>query len=722
MSEELIDKRLFELKDYFDDLFFKVDPNILLDEQQRRAIIDNSTNLLIIAGAGSGKTTTMVAKTIYLIEKMNYKQSDIVVISFTRKVKEEIEDLLHDKFGYSDVNVTTFHSLGLKIINDSGYNYEKIIDDEGQFALLNDYIKEVLFNDKYKFKKFINAFSKYLYFRDGWENFSNFNEYHDYNYKRVMESKNLNMKQYNDLKIEERTKYNKTITGEFLRSKEEVRIANFLYLNGIYFEYEKRYSGVENYHPDFYIEQLENANYIEHFGVDENGSNTMYTRRELQSYLKTLKLKKNHFNSLDEKLFIVTYSNYENTETTYIEELKKALISRGYTFTPKSDLEVYIQLRDTSRDGYAYKFIEKIAIPFIGLFKQQGFNADHIDEILKDTSDHISEQLEVLREFIVYYQNKLEEKKLIDFEDMIYKAYNLMPKMAESSLGVDYKYLIIDEYQDISSSRLDLVKRMADLFDAKVMAVGDDWQTIFGYSGARIDLFKNFSEELENANKIAIENTYRNSQELIDVAGEFILKNTDQIVKKLVSKKHLSNPVELYFYDDSDKSRIAYIMAESVEKILDIIVKDDKAKKILFMGRYKKDVWKINDPDRFKIFNSKVISKKYPNLDIEYLTVHKAKGTGYDYCVLLDLNDNKYGFPSKIEDIPVVKLIRPKIAEPIDYPEERRLFYVALTRTKNKIFILVPKGHASTFSEEIDDFDQVGIIDIDDIEILDFKL
>ena len=166
-----------------------------------------------------------------------------------------------------------------------------------------------------------------------------------------------------------------------------------------------------------------------------------------------------------------------------------------------------------------------------------------------------------------------------------------MPRLKESNLKVDYKYLIIDEYQDISQSRLKLVKRLANLFDAKVMAVVDDWQTIFGYSGARIDLFKNFESEMEDAARIPIERTYRNSQELIDIAGEFVLKNKEQIIKKLISDKHIQYPVEIVIYDDSDREKLNYHRALAVEKILDYIVSKDPNSKVLFMGRYKKDVY-----------------------------------------------------------------------------------------------------------------------------------
>lgn len=704
-----LNNKLEEYKEYFDNMFIKVDPNIILDEQQRTAVLIDSNNLLVIAGAGSGKTTTMVAKVKYLIEKCGYKESDILVLSFTKKVKKELEDIIHEKFGYRNVNVSTFHSLGLKIINTSGYNYKDIIDDEGQYKIFSNYIKNVLFNDKEKFERFLNAFDKYLNFNDEWRMYDNFNDYHDYMYKNKMIKDNLNVSQYNKFQINKRRNYNKTIRGEYLKSKEEVDIANFLFKNGINYEYEKKDENGKWYHPDFYIKQLENENYIEHFGIDENQHNDMFTEEELVSYLKSYKVKQSYINennNIDK--FIVTYSKYENG-SDYLTELEKELRKRGYCFIPKSDEEIYNQLKDTNQDGYIIQFIEKLLIPFIALYKQQGYDYDYFSKLINENEGNLKEQLIILRDFFRYYQDELDKNRLLDFEDLIYKGYYNIPKLREQNLGVDYKYLIIDEYQDISNNRLNLVKRMSKLFDAKVMAVGDDWQTIFGYSGARIDLFKNFEREMDDAQSIPIERTYRNSQELIDIAGNFILKNEEQIIKKLISDKHLQYPIEIVIYDDSNKEKLNYQRALAVEKILDYIVSKDPNSKVLFMGRYKRDVYNVKSNDKFKIYKNKVVSNKYPKLKIDYLTIHQAKGLGYDYCVLLDLSDDKYGFPSKIEDFPVVKLIRPKINEPIDFPEERRLFYVALTRTKNKIYLLVPRKKVSSFAKELEDYSNVRV-------------
>ena len=282
---------------------------------------------------------------------------------------------------------------------------------------------------------------------------------------------------------------------------------------------------------------------------------------------------------------------------------------------------------------------------------------------------------------------------------MINLSYQVIDKVGEKNLGVNYKYIIIDEYQDISIQRYNLTDKIAKLFNAKIFAVGDDYQSIFAFAGSRVDLFTNFKQYMQNAKKIPIENTYRNSQELLDIAKDFINKNKHQIEKTLKSNKHLAKPVEIYLYDDNDPF---YSNTHKAKTINYIMSKINPNEKVLFLGRYNKDIDSLLLDKYFTKKNKeRIIWNNNPDLKIDFLTVHASKGLGYDEVVLINAIDDKYGFPSKIEDEPLIKLIKPSIDENIMYPEERRLFYVALTRTKNKVYIVCPKSKVSSFVKEI---------------------
>lgn len=705
-NRKYVDNKLIKYKSYFDNMFNDIDKNIILDKSQREAIICDEDNLLVLSGAGSGKTTTISAKVKYLIDVKNIKPDKICVITFTKKAKEELDYKINKIFN-SNVDIYTFHSLGLKIIK---YYYKNkdidIIDEKGQYKIICDYIKNNLFKDKDKFSLFFEAFKNKTSFSEEYKLFDNYYDYHNYMYKRKYINSNTTMDNYIKEQAKRRRNYLKTLNGEYCKSKEEVDIANFLYLNNIDYQYEKSYKKLDNlkiYKPDFYIEQNNNYNYIEHFGIDKvNKTNNHYTKEELTNYLKNMKLKeKYHCDEKIEDLFIITYSKVLG-KRNYLSVLKDSLIKKGYVLSKKDNNLVYERLKDTSEDRYINNFVNRIVIPFISYFKRSNYKLDDFKNIKTD-NDLLNKQINVISDIYLNYESKLREKNLIDFEDMINISYKVMPYIKEKNLGVDYKYIIIDEYQDVSMQRFNLTKRIEELFKSKIIAFGDDYQTIFGFSGSRIDLMTEFRNYLSDAKQIPIPNVYRNSQELIDVATKFINKNSKQIKKKLISNKRLINPIELYIYNDSNYINTNINKSIILSNILDKIYLSNNKSNVLLLERYNNDIDTILNNNLFIRKNHEnIIYKKHEDMKIDYLTIHKSKGLEYDNCILINAIDDKYGFPSKIEDEEIIKLLKPKIEENIFYPEERRLFYVAMTRTKNKLYILVPKSKTSSFIREIE--------------------
>ena len=705
-NRKYVDNKLIKYKFYFDNMFNDINKNIILDKSQREAIICDEDNLLVLSGAGSGKTTTISAKVKYLIDVKNIKPDKICVITFTKKAKEELDYKINKIFN-SNVDIYTFHSLGLKIIK---YYYKNkdidIIDEKGQYKIICDYIKNNLFKDKDKFSLFFEAFKNKTSFSEEYKLFDNYYDYHNYMYKRKYINSNTTMDNYIKEQAKRRRNYLKTLNGEYCKSKEEVDIANFLYLNNIDYQYEKSYKKLDNlkiYKPDFYIEQNNNYNYIEHFGIDKvNKTNNHYTKEELTNYLKNMKLKeKYHCDEKIEDLFIITYSKVLG-KRNYLSVLKDSLIKKGYVLSKKDNNLVYERLKDTSEDRYINNFVNRIVIPFISYFKRSNYKLEDFKNIKTD-NDLLNKQISVISDIYLNYESKLREKNLIDFEDMINISYKVMPYIKEKNLGVDYKYIIIDEYQDVSMQRFNLTKRIEELFKSKIIAFGDDYQTIFGFSGSRIDLMTEFRNYLSDAKQIPIPNVYRNSQELIDVATKFINKNSKQIKKKLISNKRLINPIELYIYNDSNYINTNINKSIILSNILDKIYLSNNKSNVLLLERYNNDIDTILNNNLFIRKNHEnIIYKKHEDMKIDYLTIHKSKGLEYDNCILINAIDDKYGFPSKIEDEEIIKLLKPKIEENIFYPEERRLFYVAMTRTKNKLYILVPKSKTSSFIREIE--------------------
>jgi len=703
-NRSYVDDKLKKYKEYFDNMFIDIDKNIILDKEQREAIICEEDNLLILSGAGSGKTTTISGKVKYLIDIKNVNPKSISVVTFTKKAKEDLEHKINEIMNLG-VDIYTFHSLGLKIIKNYDNKDYDIAEEKDKYNIISNYIKNILFKDKDKFNTFFEAFKDKTKFNEEYKLFDNYLDYHNYMYKRKYITESKTMDDYIKEQASRRKSYLRTINGEYCKSKEEVDIANFLYLNCIDYEYEKQHKKIDNkkiYKPDFYIEQNNNFNYIEHFGIDRvYNTNNRYTEKELKAYLNNMNLKiEFHKKEKLENLFIMTHSKEEG-KVNYLEVLKKSLINKGYILKRRSNEEIYERLKQTSEDRYIVDFINRIAIPFISYFKKTDYKIEDLDKFKKD-NDILNIQIDVMKDILINYEKELNEKNLIDFEDMINRAYKIMPRVKEKDLGVDYKYIIIDEYQDVSIQRFNLTKRISKLFSSKIIAVGDDYQSIFGFSGSRIDLMTDFKSYLEDTKQIPITNVYRNSQELIDIATNFINKNNTQIKKKLFSIKKLDNPVEIYIYDDSEYLETNNNKSVLVDEIIDkIYIKDNKSK-ILILQRYNNDIDTILNNNLFVRKNSEsIINKKHNDIKIDYLTIHKSKGLEYDNCILINAIDDKYGFPSKIEDENVIKILKPKLNENIEYPEERRLFYVALTRTKNKLYIVCPKSKVSKFIKEI---------------------
>lgn len=336
--------------------------------------------------------------------------------------------------------------------------------------------------------------------------------------------------------------------------------------------------------------------------------------------------------------------------------------------------------------------LEKTCISFVRLMKCNNYKLSDflifLSKIKKTLNYRKYRQEKIILTMIlncfIKYQTYLIENNEIDFDDMIIKATKLIAEY----FSKDLKYIIIDEYQDTSLIRFNLIKEIIKKTNSKLMVVGDDFQSIYKFTGCDISLFLNFSTYFPDAKIMKLEQTYRNSQELIEIAGKFIMKNKYQIKKELYSKKNLKDPIKIINYHDIQKSFL-----QIVKKLSNNI-----NQKILVLGRNNFDINYILNSE-VKLKKDKLIIKDYENLDITYMTIHKSKGLESDNVILLNLKQEITGFPSQIKDNQLFRLINKKDSYP--YSEERRLFYVALTRTKNYVYLLVPNKNPSIFIEEL---------------------
>ena len=332
--------------------------------------------------------------------------------------------------------------------------------------------------------------------------------------------------------------------------------------------------------------------------------------------------------------------------------------------------------------------LKRLIKTFISLFKSNNYQIDYFLTILKKIKYTLNIKQYYINKNIILliiniyltYEEKLKENNCIDFDDMINKCTEIIKS---SHIIPKWKYIIVDEYQDTSLTKFYLLETLINKTKANFLAVGDDFQSIYRFTGCDLHIFLNFTKYFKDSHIYKIVNTYRNPQELINIAGNFIMKNKRQLKKQLISNKHINNPIIIYKTNN-------YI--KTLKDILLTINESD----IFVLGRNNNDINKYID----NTYNKKDNEYTFNNITFKYLTIHRSKGLEANNVILINLEDNILGFPSKIKDEKILKYVN-NTKNYYPYEEERRLFYVALTRTKNRVYIISPIKNESIFIKEI---------------------
>ncbi|ANX11667.1 hypothetical protein ABE41_006575 [Fictibacillus arsenicus] len=699
-NEEFVTREMAEEKDFFSDIDGKE-----LDKQQKWAVIIDEDANLIIAGAGSGKTLTISGKVKYLVEKKRVSPNDILLVSFTKKAAKEMEERIKERLNIN-VDVKTFHKIGIGII--TAYSDNKPDVESDPKKIIKDYFNQEFYDNPEQLKRMIEFFGYYLHIPKDLEEFNNLGECYDYH--KHLDFETLKSKYEDKNYINENTEKLKqnltTISGEKVKSLEEVMIANFLFLNGVEYEYEKDYEYVTSdqfhrqYKPDFYLPEYDI--YIEHFGITKDNRTPWLSEIDEIKYIKSMEWKRELHNEKETNL-IETYS-YLTKEGRLLETLRKKLLEQGVIFIEVDIIDISNKIYDTENGNHFGEFI-KFVSSFINLFKSNGYDFDQFETFIKilDKGNSFFYNrtrlfLEITKPIYRYYQSQLKQHNLIDFNDMINRATSIV-KAGE--INFSYKYIIIDEYQDISVSRYKLIQEIRDRTKAKVMCVGDDWQSIYRFAGSDLNLFTDFEKYFGRSELMKIEKTYRNSQELINVAGNFVMRNKKQIKKNLVSGKNNDQPLRIFGYTGENEK------LSSLKHLIEQIVNDYGPKaQIMLLGRNNFDIKFVDENDDFDVKNTKdnikVTYKKYPELDIFFLTAHRSKGLESDNVIIINTSNSLLGFPNRVADDPILSLVITSQDE-LELAEERRLFYVALTRTKNVTYVLTPDLKMSVFIKELID-------------------
>ena len=674
-NEEIVQNILDTHKVFFDHCL-----KYPLDKQQRRSIVSEEDNCLVVSSAGSGKTSSIVGKVKYLTEVKGIAPHKILLISYTNKAAAE----LTERMATNGLKGYTFHKLAIDIIGRATGTKPSICDNTD--SLFVDIYHTLLGNKDFK-NSIVEYFIDYQSNEADWEQRKNERR------EKLSEQKNVQLKaMFPDM--DGRTIY--------VRSEQEQKICFVLSSLGVRFRYEEAYEHQlademhSQYRPDFSIYFKQNGVtkriYLEHFGIDEHGlvpawfakdKNITYEEAN-QKYNDGITWKKAAHEKFGTQLLVTSSADFHYSDIR--DKLRKLLDDAGVPIQEKTDEELYdLVLPKGSKQEKAFI---RLVVTFVTLVKSSCKSVKDVLKRAKYAEDERSVFIikNIFQPVYERYISALRDNNQIDFTDAILQA----TEICRVSRPVGYDYIIVDEFQDISVDRYNFLKVLREGNPpAKLYCVGDDWQSIYRFSGSDMALFNQFSEYFGATEINKIETTYRFGEPLVSLSSHFIQRNKSQIQKDIHSfSSEMKTELEFYSYDRHD-------YCNTIGRLVASIPSD---KSIFLLGRYSFDDYylsfmyqSIKEGNRFFY----VIGGR----KIEFLTVHKSKGLEADYVILLQCNKDTYGFPSLVSDDPVLNYVLTK-SDQFPYGEERRLFYVAITRAKMKTLVLYDKRFPSVFVDE----------------------
>lgn len=660
-----------------------------LNSKQKEAVVCHDNCVLVLAGAGSGKTKTLLQKIIYLIEEKGVSPSSILAITFTKNATNEMIDRLimaadtsgsyeqlllsksstkaeknqeryrqQKKYKWIDaLTVRTFHSFCYSVLRSDGVNEFdnkfKIIGDEKKLEEdeLSKYIApETVFEVFHKLiieqcedNQYLLSLKRYVL---------------DYLVDKIHIPKN-------DVLQPKDGKFFTTLNGTRVRSKSEQFIADWLYRHSIKYEYEPLLKGVDfDFRPDFYVPE---ANlYLEHV------SDKSFPTGDKEKQFEKGKL-----------LFVKTYDSMTHDSALFNHTLDKIIKNRLPLNYHKS---VSLSFREefNGYQEYIKDFIQQV-MRITDMIKVENQSTKVVlEKARKDQHERIRNFYELAIPVVDKYIHYTVNKSYLDFNDLISTCASLYKNHDDilKKYKAKYQYILVDEFQDVNNLQVDLIKLLLTE-QTQLFCVGDDWQSIYGFRGSNVDYIIDFEKHFPNSKIIKLDQNYRSTQNIVGASNEVIKHNKFKIEKSIHS--HKKSVHKIVVYSGSTEQENIDFCFDKVHELMDEGLNPDD---ILFLYR------------RSKMFFNYFSKFKKQNVKVQGKTIHASKGLEAKAVFILGLTEGHGGFPDIWLEDRIFQVIKTANRDLL-LEEERRLFYVAITRAKEKLFLITEKGNESSFLKEI---------------------
>lgn len=663
-----------------------------LNDKQREAVISENKRLLVLAGAGSGKTKTLLQKLIYLIEEKGVSPSKILAITFTKNATNEMLDRLiisadstgeyekqlfdkrktkiekdkerflqQKKYKWIDgLTVKTFHSFCYSVLRNDGVN-----EFDNKFRIIGDEKKD----EEDELSKHVapetvfEVFHKILI--ENCENTEYLLKLKRYILDYIVDK--IHLKKDDNNFFSKDGKHFTTLDGTKVRSKSEQFIADWFYRHSIKYEYEPELNVKDfSFHPDFFVPE---ANlYLEHI------SDISYPTKAKEEQFQKGKL-----------LLVKTFDSMTKDSALFNHTLNKVIKNRLPSDYQKSTClnyrEEFNHYHSDVKD-----FIQQV-IRVTDMIKVENISIDTVlQNALKDQHERIRNFYElaipIVKGFIDYCTNK----SYLDFNDLISKSTSLFLHHDDviQKYRNKFEYILVDEFQDVNNLQVELIKLLLTN-KTQLFCVGDDWQSIYGFRGSNVNYIVEFEKHFDNAEIIKLNLNYRSTQNIVGASNEVIKHNKFKVDKDVQASKMSEHKIVVFSGNNLEEN--IQFCSEKVNELLKDGINNDE---ILFLYR------------RNKMFSPYFNFFKGEGTRVQGKTIHASKGLEAKVVFIIGLTEGNGGFPDIWLEDRIFQIIK-KANHDILMEEERRLFYVAITRAKDKLFLITEKGNESSFLKEIPD-------------------